>query len=1017
MFKSKVKSWVALAIRLTLILTLVLTSVLMNALTSGLKAVARTQEDDGRAWGDEPRESETQALFEWAWDAPPHQLTSIVADDGQTYTRVTLEGYLNDDTPGWPSLPVVGELVALPPTGDFALEVVEAVYDTIALDYPVEPAPAPAPLQFDADGQPLPGEWAFARDERAYGSAAPYPASFAALDDPAWMREQRVARLTLTPFRYHPARQALDVLRHLRLRVVQVGGEADSGHPADSVHPAERSVGPATTSPAAPLFDALDVINPADLTDFRAARAPVSALSTATATAAAAAPGAYKVFVETEGLYELSYQILAPVDVPVDNIDPATLRLFYRGEEIAAYWDGDDDAVFEYDERLLFYAQPQTTRYAGHDAYWLSWGGDPGRRMGTRSGDPAGLPARTAWTTQLFEENVMYDSLYPGWDGDRWFWRSLRKPDMLSQDFTLSLPTPDASAAGALTIWLQGTTRSHLEPDHHVRFSLNGELLGDAWWEEKTPYTATFDLDAGLLVAGDNVLTLTQPDVIGAHVEGAYVDAMTVTYGLDAGSGGVVRFGGRGSAAGAYTVGGFSGFARDDLHVYDVSDPNAPLVLSDWTLSGGAVTVGDASTQPGEYLIVPDDEVKIPLAIIAAQPYSDPPEGADYVIVTHARFETALAPLLAHRAAQGLRTTLVETEAVYDHFGDGRMDPQAIKAFLSHAYANWAGDPLTYVLLVGDATYDPRSYQVDSNPTFLPAYLDDVDPWMGETATDHWYADLTGDELPDLRLGRLPVNTADEAAAVVEKIVAYEARPLQERWNDQLLFGADNPSTAGDHHADSDSEYESFATPAYGYRGTRVYFSETAGESHLYTQASAAQDALIAALNQGALLYTYFGHASWQQEAVLETDYYAPLFHVDHVSRLDNQRRWPVVLHMTCFTGRYVYPDGDTLDESLLRADGVGAVAVWGSSGNGLAPGHSVLHRTFYQSVFDSGDDEQPDLGASIHAALAALYADDVYRDLIYTYHLFGDPAMRLNMTIVDWPYAIFLPVVTRDAP
>ncbi|HDQ70994.1 MAG TPA: hypothetical protein ENN19_02730 [Chloroflexi bacterium] len=1015
MFESKVKSWVAWAIRLmlvltfvlTLVLTLVLTSVPMSALTGGLTTtVAWTQEDDGRARYDGRPGSEMQALLEWTWDSPPHQLTPVVADDGQTYTRVTLEGYLNDDTPGWPSLPVVGELLALPPTGDFALEVVEVVYDTVALDHPVEPAPAPAPLQFDADGQPLPGEWAFARDERAYASAAPYPAAFAALDDPAWMREQRVARLTITPFRYRPARQALDVLRRLRLRVVQVGGEADS------LHPAKRSDDPATTSPAASPFDALDVINPADLLDFRAARAPVEPQ------VAPGAPGAYKVFVETEGLYELSYQILAPVDVPVDSIDPATLRLFYRGEEVAAYWDGDDDAVFEYGERLLFYARPQTTRYAGHDAYWLSWGGEPGRRMGTRSGDPAGLPARTAWTTQLFEENVMYDSLYPGWDGDRWFWRSLRKPDVLSQVFTLSLPTPDAGAAGALTIWLQGTTRSHLAPDHHVRFSLNGELLGDAWWEGKTPYTATLDLPAGLLVAGDNVLTLTQPDVIGAHVEGAHVDAMTITYGLSAAvSGGLARFGGRGNA-GAYAVGGFSGLARDDLRVYDVSDPNAPLVLSDWTLSGdGVVSVGDSGSQPSEYLIEPDDEVRIPLAIIAAAPYSDPPEGADYVVVTHARFETALAPLLAHRAAQGLRTALVETEAIYDHFGDGRMDPQAIKAFLSHAYANWAGDPLTYVLLVGDATYDPRGYQVDSNPTFLPAYLDDVDPWMGETATDHWYADLTGDDLPDLRLGRLPVNTADEASAVVEKIVTYEAHPLPERWNDQLLFGADNPSTAGDHHADSDSEYETYATPAYGYRGTRVYFSETAGEPHLYTQASAAQDALIAAFNQGALLYTYFGHASWHQEAVLETDNYAPLFHLDHISRLDNARRWPVMLHMTCFTGRYVYPDGDTLDESLLRAQGVGAVGVWGSSGNGLAPGHSVLHRTFYQSVFDSGDDEQPDLGASIHAALAALYADGVYRDLIYTYHLFGDPAMRLNMTILDWPYAIFLPVVTRDAP
>jgi hypothetical protein len=286
-----------------------------------------------------------------------------------------------------------------------------------------------------------------------------------------------------------------------------------------------------------------------------------------------------------------------------------------------------------------------------------------------------------------------------------------------------------------------------------------------------------------------------------------------------------------------------------------------------------------------------------------------------------------------------------------------------------------------------------------------------VDPWLGETASDHWYADLTGDRLPELSLGRLPVNTPAEAAAVVDKIIQYEAYPLAGTWNRRLVFGADNPSTAGDHHDDANQEYNLYAVPPYA--GVRVYLSETPGAPHLYTHAAEARAALIEALNRGALLYTYFGHSSWHQEAVLETDGYAPLFHLDHIASLDNQGRWPLVLHMTCYTSYYIHRTDATLDESLLRAGGVGAVAVFGASGNGVTADHRVLHHYFYQSIFDGG---QAELGAAMHAALVGLYTYGVSYDLIDTYHLLGDPAMRLNMTGVDLPYSIFLPIMMRGA-
>jgi len=713
----------------------------------------------------------------------------------------------------------------------------------------------------------------------------------------------------------------------------------------------------------------------------------------------------YKVLVATEGLYALDHATLAAAGVPVGAINPATLHLSHAGDAVAAQWEGDADAAFEPGERLLFYARPEPTRYAGHDVYWLSWGGAAGARMATRAGDPTGLPAGVAWATALAEENVAYDSSL--WDrtGDRWFWRPLKQPDLVSDTFPITLETADPVIAGQLTVWLQGFTRADPNPDHHVRFDVNGQPVGETWWEGKVAHVATLDLPAGALRAGANAVHLTLPGDTGAPVEGAWVDALSVTYGLAAVSGDVAHFRGQATPS-AYTVGGFAGGIP---RVYDVSDPLAPRVVTGVGVVDGVVTVGDGPVTPAQYLILTDDQVCAPQAVVATKTFNDSPAGADYVILTHPDFQAALAPLVAHRAAGGLRVALVDVEAVYDVFGDGRMDPAAIRAFLAHAYAHWTAPAPLYVLLVGDGTYDPRGYRPDSHPTFLPPYLAEVDPWLGETASDKWYADLTGDALPDLRLGRLPVNTSQEAAAVVEKIVRYERDPLPGGWNRRLVFGADNPSIAGDHHADADQAFLTYATPAYDYVGTRVYLSETAGAAHWYTEAETARQALVQALNQGALFYTYFGHASWHQEAVLETDGYAPLFHRDHIADLNNARRWPVVLHMTCLTGRYVDPTSDTLDESLLRTPDVGAVAVWGSSGNGVATGHRRLHGAVYRAVLQEG---QTELGAVTHAALLSLYAGGLYGDLIDTYHLFGDPALTLSIPRVDWPFSHFLPII-----
>ncbi|UCC64603.1 MAG: hypothetical protein JSV36_06025 [Anaerolineae bacterium] len=327
------------------------------------------------------------------WEGPPYRLTTVLGDDGQTYTQVEVEGYVNAGPPGWPSLPSLGRLVALPPSGDFGLELIQVVYDSVPLADPIEPSPGLAPPQMDASGEPLPRETVFTRDEAAYTSTAPFPAAPVTLGDAVWMRDHRLARLTFTPFRYHPTRGTLEVVRRVRFRVWW--------QPPTAPAPTALTEDP-FNDPLAGL-----VLNPAELDIFRASRTSASqSIDQTTPQKAALTSHPSKVLVATEGIYALDYATLVAAALPVESIDPATLRLTHDGIEVDAQWEGDDDNAFEAGERLLFYARPQLTRYAGYDVFWLSWGDGTGERMDERPGSPSGLPQGTAWATAQIAENA-----------------------------------------------------------------------------------------------------------------------------------------------------------------------------------------------------------------------------------------------------------------------------------------------------------------------------------------------------------------------------------------------------------------------------------------------------------------------------------------------------------------------------------------------------------------------------------------------------------------------------------
>jgi Peptidase family C25 len=124
------------------------------------------------------------------------------------------------------------------------------------------------------------------------------------------------------------------------------------------------------------------------------------------------------------------------------------------------------------------------------------------------------------------------------------------------------------------------------------------------------------------------------------------------------------------------------------------------------------------------------------------------------------------------------------------------------------------------------------------------------------------------------------------------------------------------------------------------------------------------------------------------------------------VATLDNLDRLPVILSMTCLDGYWLYPGTTGLMETMLRAANGGSVASFSPTGLGLGTGHDQLERGLLNAVFRQRVSR---LGAAALAGKVALYSSRQSYDLIDTFTVFGDPALRLPIG-----QEVYLPLVRR---
>jgi hypothetical protein len=297
------------------------------------------------------------------------------------------------------------------------------------------------------------------------------------------------------------------------------------------------------------------------------------------------------------------------------------------------------------------------------------------------------------------------------------------------------------------------------------------------------------------------------------------------------------------------------------------------------------------------------------------------------------------------------------------------------------------------VVLLGDGHYDPKNNLGYGKGNFIPPYLAFVDPWV-ELAADNRYVTIVGeDNLPDMMLGRLAVNTSAEASAMVNKNIAYETAPGQEDWRSQLLAVTDNTEPGNDFYVISDDLITNNIPDTITVE--KIYYLDT----HL--TAAEAKQAIIDGINAGKFIVNYIGHGGtslWAGEQIFRTS---------DIPFLTNSGKLHVMLLMTCDNGKYSSPNpssnADSMAEVITKTADYGAVASWAPTGKGYAFAHKFLERGFFNQLFDSGESSMP-IGLATSAGKTELWGTGDNLDLLDTYLLFGDPATLLQIPLGELP-------------
>lgn len=540
----------------------------------------------------------------------------------------------------------------------------------------------------------------------------------------------------------------------------------------------------------------------------------------------------YKISVPKDGMYKIDKAFLRSCGIDVDNLDPQTLNIYGNASGRLSeknsdfFYDdltknaiqvvGEADGTFDDADYILFYgAGPNRWDYTPSGGFQLdqhiysevncyfihvSASDLPMRVQPVALSSNAITDFVTSYDYMDIHELEKY-SLVKG--GQRWYGELF--DGELTQEIDFSIPDLVSTTPIKAQIAVASNAASG---GNSFRFLLSGNLL---YSQALSAVSADFARNTGSFTfstAGPAIPITVTLNRVSPAVKG-YVDFIELTARRN------LRMTGNQfqfrdiNSSGAGKVGEFTLSGVSALHsVWEISDRRVPGVVNG-TLNGSQLVFRLATDTVREFIAFTNSSFLSPTFVEAVPNQDLHALGEfDYLIVTYPDF-VAQAQRLANLHEQiGTTTQVVTTKQIYNEYSSGVVDATAIRRFVKMFYDRANGDMTIapkYLLLFGDATYDPKN-RVGNNNYMVPTYeVLNSENHISALVTDDYFGllddseSINGSDKMDVGVGRLLITTPTHAVEQVNKIEHYmhNGSTLFSGGPNDCCTGKDN-STYGD---------------------------------------------------------------------------------------------------------------------------------------------------------------------------------------------------------------------------
>ena len=379
-------------------------------------------------------------------------------------------------------------------------------------------------------------------------------------------------------------------------------------------------------------------------------------------------------------------------------------------------------------------------------------------------------------------------------------------------------------------------------------------------------------------------------------------------------------------------------------------------------------------------------------ALITAEPIT-------YVIVAPPIFKDALQPFVLWKTKKGFNVI----EAYTDNPEVGTT-PSSIRAYLKNLYLNppQGMSAPSFLLIAGDVDL------------IAPFHSD-----LQQHVTDLYFAEYTGDKLPELFYGRFPAANVTELQTMINKTLEYEQYTLPDPsylGKAALLSGADQ------------SHQLNWSNGQIRYASENYFNASQNIDAAVVLQPSVTTDVTKAMqyIASGVGFANYTAHCS-------AAGWGDPRLNINELSNLQNDHKYMLMVGNCCQSGKF---DQDCLAKSVMKLAGKGAIGYIGGSNDTYwdedfwwscgfkaitgNPSYDALHPGAFDGAFhthnETADKWFITMGQLMMAGnLAVEQSNSTLKDYYWEiYNLMGDPSLSIYYGVpktIQVSYQPLLPI------